>query len=154
MPNWCEGTLKVRGKTKDLKRFILEGLQPVTFLGDRCEPLKPDENYGWNVSAKGTLYIENTYRGFVENLDVYLDNDDEDTDIICLDSKFAWGISPTELQKTCIKYHVDMKIYAFECGMEFNRDIEIVDGEIVKDEEITFKGKDYTWECICPKMGG
>ena len=152
MPNWCEGTLKVRGKTKDLKKFILEGLQPVTFLGHLCEPLEPDERYGWCVSSKGTLYIENTRGGFVDNLDVDLDGDDEDICIIHLNSRFAWGIEATELQKTCIKYNVDMKIYAFERGMCFNQDIEIVGGQIVKDDEITFD--DYKWECICPNMGG
>ena len=45
-----------------------------------------------------------------------------------------------------------MKIYGFEKGMQFNRDVEIVDGEILKDEEINFD--DYNWECICPNMGG
>lgn len=32
MPNWCEGTLKIRGKQKDVKRFVLEGLRPVDFF--------------------------------------------------------------------------------------------------------------------------
>lgn len=30
--------------------------------------------------------------------------------------------------------------------------IEIIDGKIVKDEELHFK--DYQWDCICPKLGG
>ena len=30
--------------------------------------------------------------------------------------------------------------------------IEIINGEILKDENIEFK--DYDWECICPNMGG
>lgn len=154
MPNWCEGTLKVRGKTKDLKKFILEGLKPVGFLGEMLEPLKPDaDNEGYfEISSKETVHIENTYRGFVDDLYAYLDGDEEDIDIICLESRFAWGITATELQETCIKYHVDMKIYAFERGMEFNRDIEIVDGQIIKDEHIEFD--DYRWECICPNIGG
>lgn len=33
MPNWCEGTLKVRGTIKDLKNFVLNGLIPVNPLG-------------------------------------------------------------------------------------------------------------------------
>lgn len=152
MPNWCKGTLKVRGKTEDLKKFILEGLQPVTFLGHLCKPLEPSEDSSWwEVSSNGTLWIENTRRGFVEDLYVCLDSDD-DINTICLNSKFAWGIDATELQNTCIKYDVDMKIYAFERGMCFNQDIEIVDGSIIRDDEITFD--DYEWECICPNIGG
>ena len=48
--------------------------------------------------------------------------------------------------------HVDMKIHGFEMGMEFNQDIEIVDGRILKDEELHFEN--YQWDCICPNMGG
>lgn len=158
MPNWCEGTLKVRGKIKDLKKFIFEGLTPVDYFGHILEPLKvsyedEDEGY-WELHTEKTCYIENTSRGFVEGFYVYLEGDEDETNIICLDSKFSWGITATELQKTCTKCHVDMKIYAFERGMEFNQDIEIVDGNIIKDEEISFEGKDYAWECICPGMGG
>ena len=152
MPNWCEGTLKVRGKTKDLKRFVLEGLQPVGLLGDAKDALTIDKH--GNCYSDNTCHIENTHRGFVESLDIYFEEDEEEIDIIALESKFAWAISASDLQRTCIKYNVDMKIYGFELGMEFNQDIEIVDGVIVKDKEINFDGKNYKWECIMPNMGG
>ena len=45
-----------------------------------------------------------------------------------------------------------MKIYGFEKGMHFNRNVEIVNAEIIKDEEINFD--DYEWECICQNIGG
>lgn len=153
MPNWCEGTLKVRGKIEDLKKFVLEGLKPVDFLGNYLEPLKIEESYE-RCKTSETCHIENTRRGFVEKLDIWF-CDYEDTDekqVICLDTKFAWGIEAEQLQKTCKKYNVDMKIYAFEKGMEFNQDIEIVDGAIVKNEEIEFDC--YDWDCIMPTMGG
>lgn len=152
MPNWCEGTLKVRGKVKDLKKFVLEGLKPVDFFGNYLESLKINQ-YD-NCESDETCYIENTRRGFVKGLDVYFEEDDEEIQIIHLDTKFAWGIEPKQLQETCIKYNIDMKIYAFECGMQFNQDIEIVNGEIIKDEEINFKDKDYRWDCIMPNLGG
>lgn len=152
MPNWCEGTLKVRGKTKDLKKFVLEGLQPVGFFGESKQPL--EINKYDNCESSETCYIENTRRGFVEGLNIYFEEDEEKIDIIALESKFAWAISASDLQRTCKKYNVDMKIYGFEKGMEFNQDIEIVDGEIVKDKEIDFEGKDYNWECIMPNIGG
>lgn len=50
------------------------------------------------------------------------------------------------------EYGVDMKIHAFERGMQFNQIIEIIDGEITKEAEIRFK--DYEWDCICPNVGG
>lgn len=151
MPNWCEGTLKVRGKVKDIKKFVVEGLKPVNLFGTTLGALEFDEFDC--VSSKSDCYIENTYRGFVENLYVEIyEEDDEDDDVIFFDVKFAWDVNAKELLKLCKKYKVDMKIYAFERGAEFNRDIEIIDGEIIKDEEIQFD--DYRWECICPSMGG
>lgn len=153
MPNWCEGTLKVRGIKENVTKFVLEGLQPVGFLGE--DRGKLTLNKWGDIESDETCWIENTRRGFVDKPCVYLpDCEDGEIMIIALDARFAWGITATELQKTCIKYNVDMKIYAFERGMEFNQDIEIVDGQIIKDEEISFEGKDYTWECICPNMGG
>lgn len=153
MPNWCEGTLKVRGKLEDLKRFVLEGLHPVDFFGNEKELLKLGDLD--HCGYKGYCWIENTSRGFVVDLDIYFSEYEEDKlQVIGLKSIFAWAITAEELLQTCIKYNVDMKIYAFECGMEFNQDIEIVDGEIVTNNEIDFEGKDYSWECICPTMGG
>lgn len=151
MPNWCEGTLKVRGTKKNLTEFVLKGLKPVDFLGGMKELLKFDK-YG-DVSSKETCWVEGTRRGFIEGLDVYFSEfEDEGNEIICLDYKQAWGIDTEQLLDICKKYNLDMKIYAFEMGMEFNQDIEIVNGEIIKDNEIKFD--DYGWECVCPRLGG
>ena len=78
--------------------------------------------------------------------------EDDSIHAIALDVEFAWGISSEELLELCKKYHVDMRIYAFERGMEFNLEIEIIDGKITKDSYLAFK--DYIWECICPNLGG
>lgn len=151
MPNWCEGSLKVRGTKENMTRFILEGLRPVGFLGEEKAKLQLDE-YG-DINSNETCWVENTRRGFVKGVEVYLSEyEDDETFVEVFDSKFAWGISADELLKTCEKYHVDMKIHGFEMGMEFNQDIEIVDGRILKDEELHFEN--YQWDCICPNMGG
>lgn len=39
MPNWCEGSLKVRGTKRNMTKFILEGLHPVRFLGEEHSKL-------------------------------------------------------------------------------------------------------------------
>lgn len=43
MPNWCAGTLRVRGTKANLTKFVLEGLQPVDYIGEDLEALKMDE---------------------------------------------------------------------------------------------------------------
>lgn len=77
---------------------------------------------------------------------------DEKEPIVAIDFKAAWRIEVETLSEISKKYNIDFKIYAFEMGMEFNQDIEIIKGQIIKNEEITFNN--YGWECIDPTMGG
>lgn len=98
-------------------------------------------------------WIKGTRRGFILDLDEFIyDWNDEGKIAIGLEAEFAWGISSEELLNSCKQYGVDMRIHAFECGMCFNQIIEIIDGEITKDEEVKFD--DYNWDCICPNVGG
>lgn len=50
------------------------------------------------------------------------------------------------------KYNLDFRVYGYEMGIEFNKEIEIVEGEIATYRLIQFK--DYKWECPDPKLGG
>lgn len=150
MPNWCRGTLRVRGAKENLTKFVLEGLSPVTYLGQDAEQLKIDD---CGCIECERCWIKGTYRGFVVDSHVYFDDlEDEEETTIGLETEFAWGISAEELLQSCKKYGVDMRIHAFERGMQFNQIIEIIDGEITKDEEVEFD--DYEWDCICPTIGG
>lgn len=151
MPNWSEGCLKVRGKAANVKKFVLEGLQPVDFFGNALPKLELSDL--GEVDTDKDCWIEGTTRGFVENL--YADFsfvEDDETFTATLDAKFAWAADAEELLASCKKYSVNMKLYAFEKGMGFNQDILIVDEEIRRDCRIEFE--DYNWECICPTVGG
>ena len=151
MPNWSKGCLKVRGKAANVKKFVLEGLQPVDFFGNALPKLELSDL--GEVDTDKDCWIEGTTRGFVENM--YADFsfvEDDETFTALLDAKFAWAVDADELLASCKKYDVDMKLYAFEKGMGFNQDILIVDGEIRRDCRIEFE--DYNWECICPTVGG
>ena len=151
MPNWSEGCLKVRGKAANVKKFVLEGLKPVNFFGNAVPKLELSDIGG--VEYDKVCWIEGTDRGFVENLCVdFAFVEDDETLTALLDTKFAYGADAEELLTLCKKYSIDMKLYAFEKGMEFNQDILIVDGEIINN--LTIKFEDYNWECICPTVGG
>lgn len=151
MPNWSKGCLKVRGTTANVKKFILEGLNPVDMRGNELPKLRLSEDE--DVESDKDCWIKGTTRGFVENL--YVDFsfvEDEETFTALLDAKFAYGAYAEELLTLCRMYSIDMKLYAFEKGMEFNQDILIVDGRILND--LTIKFENYNWECICPTLGG
>lgn len=165
MPNWCKGILKVRGKKEDIIKFLEEGTCLLDGLWNPKE-IKPeikieeefDEIKINNIDKeKGIdfLYIKGTRRHFIVPIEneIFLRDADEEKQIVCLENfKAAWGIDAEALRVISNRYNIDFKIYGFEAGMEFNQDIEIIKGKIIKDEEIKFDN--YAWECINPNLGG
>ncbi|GED35010.1 hypothetical protein P9G84_31875 [Brevibacillus centrosporus] len=149
MPNWCNGALKVRGEKEDVLRFLKEGLKPVGYLGETKQPeIEEDECSITIKSDLHALHINGTRRCFVERTVIEWWYDQ----ILVLDVECAWAVDVEGLAKVSEKYNLDFKIYAFEKGMEFNQDIEIHRGKVIKDDEIQFH--DYEWECIDPRIGG
>lgn len=156
MPNWCEGTLKVRGTIRDLKNFVLNGLIPVDHFGREKETLSfdgEDETSFYVLSVPHTLYIKGTIRAFCEPDYIDVSSDDSnDKAILTMPFKQAWAILANKLLEVCKEFNLDMKIQGFEKGQKFSQIIEIVDGEICQDEEIKYN--DWYWECPCPDLGG
>lgn len=158
MPNWCKGTLKIRGKISDLKRFVLEGLQPVNVLGEEQEPFnfksEDEESFFLETEqARSCIWIRDTRRHFCETdyIEAYADDADTPT-VLLLPMKAAWGIEAEPLRDICKKYNVDMRVQGFERGVEVSQFIEIINGEITHDD--TIKYDDWRWDCPCPLLGG
>ncbi|HHT7076098.1 TPA: hypothetical protein ACTZ2G_000526 [Bacillus cereus] len=157
MPNWCEGTFKVRGTKEDVRKFLLEALTPIPngfFEQTPAEKIVEEDEYEILIKSENAFHIKGTHRNFIEsNIQHYFEDDEDKLEICVLeDYKAAWGIDAAPLAILSKEYNVDIKIYAFEKGMEFNQDVEIHKGEIIKNVEIEFA--DYMWECINPNMGG
>lgn len=162
MPNWAEGVLKIRGTRANIKRFLTEGLSPINSFASIQQALgKPvtvpevevkEDKWDFQMSTKEGFYIKGTRRAFFERPIVW-DFQDRTLEILTIDSfKQAWGVEVSKFAELSKEYGVDFKIYVFERGMEFNQDIEVVEGEVIKDEEIQFA--DYEWECLFPALGG
>ena len=159
MPNWCCGILKIRGTKQDVVNFLTKGLIAVDYIGnDVKESRFYVDEYGDidYIPSKNLSYfcIEGTRRGFVypDNYICNYYNEEKDEVIVCLDTKFAWTIHVEQLLEISKKYNIDLKIYAFEGGMEFNLDIEVSKGKVIKSEVIKFDN--YMWDCIDPVSGG
>lgn len=153
MPNWAEGTLKLRGKTENivsaLKDMLLEN-QSATL----------EEKYDGTLLTFKTendyFYINGTRRAFIsgKDIEIWLDEDDEDFVIIELENfKQAWAASADNYTEISSKFDVDIKIFTFEMGMEFTQEIEISKGEIIKNivnENFT----NYSWDVPFSRLGG
>ena len=155
MPNWCRGTLKVRGEYDKIQAFLSNALDECRYYGEPPEwPLlevAETPEYA-DISLHRMAHLKDTSRGFVEeDTDILLEKK-AGKQIIFLDAQFAWDIKTEELQWLSQEFGVDLKITAFEQGAQFERDIEIVQGFISLDSVKEYQ--DYEWMCPCPTMGG
>jgi hypothetical protein len=157
MPNWAAGTLKIRGTKENIIRFLTEGVHPVTYIGNGIEREIKQDEYSFEVSSLGgsSFYINGTVRNFIEgeSITFYFDDEEEETCILVLDGfKAAWSLEAGPLLDISKEYQLDFRVYVFERGQEFNQEIEIHKGELIKSSIINFD--DYRWECVCPNLGG
>lgn len=150
MPNWAEGTLKLRGKAENivsaLKEMLLEN-QGATL----------EEKYDGTLLTFKTendyFYINGTRRAFVSGKDIEIWLDDDFMIIELEGFKQAWAALADNYTEISSKFDVDIKIFTFELGMEFTQEIEISKGEIIKDivnEDFT----NYSWDVPFSRLGG
>lgn len=141
MPNWAQGSMRVRGEYEQVKKFIKEGIE---------------YNARYNLH-----YIKGTTRGFIQyehcSMEDYLIMIEEDENIeeavtIPFDVKFAWDCNARQIQLISIKYNVDIRLTLFEKLNQFSREVSVISGEIMEDNTITYG--DYKWDCPFPLLGG
>ncbi len=161
MPNWIEGKLKIRGDKKDMATFFKEEMREVEY-----QNVPVTNSIKIDIDKDGEFVIEKidfTHRFKLKNARHYITESSIDSfysccksvngkDVLVVGFEAAWLIDAEYFAEMSKKYDIDFKIYAFEQGKEFNQNIEVVKGEIIKDEVIEFD--DYVWECIDPTIGG
>lgn len=141
MPNWCKGDMRIKGKKDDIINFFVKCIENMRYSTNEFEC-----SHGW---------IKGTPRGFVNDLDIDIDScdfDENENITVSFHVEFAWDCDAKVIKKICSKYDIDARLYLFEKGMQFNRNIEIINGKITKD--ITIKFDNYEWDCIMPNLGG
>lgn len=148
MPNWAEGSLKLRGRSENIASALKEMLLSDTVTLE-------DEYDGTLLIFNNTapyFYINGTRRAFIyqNRIEVWFE---EEFFIVELDNfKQAWSAIPENYQEISSKFDVDIKIFTFECGMEFTQEIEISKGEIIKN--VCYEYDDYQWEVPFSNLGG
>lgn len=167
MPNWAEGNLRIRGTKENIMNFLKEELIWCVHAKDFEVKEFPvgvemDDNGYIEIIDKPNineqigepwLYVKDTRRNFVEiNNDLWVNPGAEISTVLIDDFRAAWAFHSEPYLEKARKHHVDIKIIAYERGMEFKQVIEIVDGEIVQDEDIQYQ--DWNWEAEFPHMGG
>ena len=158
MPNWCRGVLKVKGKQDNIMRFLKEGLVSMNYGDDAIETSIEIVDDCWvDIKGGSFFYLKGTHRQFIQSnfISCCLEDFEEggEEKVVAIEEmEGAWDIDTEGLRALSEEFNVDFKVYAFERGMEFNRDVEIQKGKIIKNEVIRFEN--YNWECINPNLGG
>ena len=148
MPNWAEGSLKLRGKSENIASALKEMLLNDTVtLEDKWD----DALLIFNNTAP-YFYINGTRRAFIDKKQIEVWFEEEFLTVELDNFKQAWSAIPENYKKISSKFDVDIKIFTFECGMEFTQEIEISKGEIIKD--ICYEYDNYQWEVPFSKLGG
>ena len=148
MPNWAEGSLKLRGRSENIASALKEMLLNNTVTLE-------EEWDGVLLVFNNTapyFYINKTRRAFINQnqIEVWLE---EEFCIVELDNfQQAWSAIPENYQEISSKFDVDIKIFTFECGMGFTQEIEISKGEIIKN--VCLEYDDYQWEVPFSNLGG
>ena len=155
MPTWIEGSIKIRGKSKDLRQFFSEGLEAsMGFASLKTDFIDCDDGVGHYIAIKNEPHIQGTRRAFIQDCSVEWD---ESFATLVMPIKQAWAFIANdgdarawaEISK---KFNLDIRLYGFECGMEFCEEVEVIKGEITAHKEIKYD--DWDWECPMPRMGG
>lgn len=157
MPNWAEGTIKFRGKQKDIMRLVKENMtSPI----DEVDVIVREDAFDLHLSLPennhiGHFYINNTRRAFIESQDIFVGkevDEDEQAIIEISDFKQAWAVVPENYTDLSKKYNVDIKIFTFEMGMEFTQEVEIIDGVVTKNDSHEYDN--YRWDVPFSNLGG
>ena len=152
MPNWIEGTLKLRGDYEKIRQFFMEGLDQSAGIFEnapiRCFVTDFSGKGYTNLAFDNSPHIRDTSRAFITGKEVYF----EPGMIACIEIKQAWDFAVTEWIEISKKYGVDIRLFGFEMGYEFCREIEVAKGKLTIYKKITYS--DYQWECPMPTLGG
>lgn len=167
MPNWAEGTLKIRGQEENILCFLKDGLldighdeiatdeNGVTYLTTAHEKIDYLETtFGLDIVSKDGFYIKGTRRGFIDQSTIEFypeENKIEQLEITTL--RQAWAAEAKTYAEISRKYGIDIKIFTFEQGMQFTQEIEVIRGNVTKDI-CRQDYKDYFWDVPYSTIGG
>lgn len=161
MPNWCEGTLKVRGEIKNVEKWVRECVSirhpkyninfvvQIDVVSDGIFVDAGEEEI--SVEVTEMAYIKGTYRCFVQK-GMYGATGDKNIIVLCMKFQAAWIINPEEFINMSKKYDIDFRLYGCERGNEFCQEVIVENGMLTKDQKIRYDN--YSWECPFPLLGG
>ena len=175
MPNWCEGTVGIRGKRDDVLKFLKEGFERYRYDGEThknalvsSDIFKMDEDLSdeddviyldVDDTAGTWIWIKDTQRAFFDDEQnvhpIIAEKQRNGESWTCrIPIKQAWSYHEDDWMALSSKYHLDFNLYGIECGMEFMMEVQIIDGKCTESKVTDTESGDWCWVCPFPWMGG
>lgn len=170
MPNWAEGSIRIRGKRGNIIRFLQEELTPLFALKDDFEerPIQIEDNCGgWELilrrdpDTESKVYFKGSNRQFIE-----FDNDLEISGEFSDDQKVqnrdqviyipgfhgAWNVDYSFFKEKAVQHKVDVRIFVWERGMQWSSVTTWYRDGTVDETSITYAN--WLWDSPLPDYGG
>ncbi|MCY7454305.1 hypothetical protein [Bacillus altitudinis] len=135
--SWVEGKLVIRGKKKDLIRFLTDGFASL-YLNDhmiesRDDVFRMNTHHGLEILGTTDLFVSI----YGEVTEISLDTDDDDDYVVVnMELETADKIIAEELLMVAKKFNIDFRAVATNIDWKFSQHVLIMNGNIVKDETI------------------
>lgn len=169
MPNWIEGSLKIRGQYDNVKRFFSDGINVYRneLIGENYyELVEPRETWlimeesgekgerelYLNIKDARWVYVEGTKRAFITSEFIQARERTDGETVVCCNIQQAWCFRERDWVNISNQYGVDIKLHGFESGMEFEQYVEVIDGVCKYNRETKYN--DWEWDCPFPRLGG
>lgn len=144
MTDKYDGILRVRGFKKNLTRFFLDGLltmRDFTYEKNELELNDHGDIIYSDTKLPRYCLIRRTWGGSISFKKIPLSQfKDEDPITLYFDAHFQNEVHPIQLQMICKMYGIDMRVHVFKETDEFEQEIEILNGKVIKDVEMTADG--------------
>ena len=159
MPNWIEGTFKLRGKREDIRNFLKNEIAASELYGvesdinDQVIDNSGDDYL--DFTFKNEPWIKDTRRAFITSEYFWME---EDYGVAVFSIKQAWSFNCNDRdldrwKEIARDYDIDIKLYGIECGVQFCHEIIITEkGSRVVENVIQYENWD--WDCPFSHMGG
>lgn len=157
MPNWIEGSLRIRAHYENMLAFFEKGIDSSNlhlYIDEHDESFEVaclnDNEY---------VYIQDTERAFLIGMfDIVVNKKDADPGgnvYVALKVQQAYCFNVHEWRRISMRFGLDIRLAGYECGVGVKEEIEIVHGKILNDSIRSYKTyNDWLWEAEMPFMGG
>lgn len=127
MSNYIKGNLEIKGTKENVKKFLLEELEDIEII--------KDDNHDFIIKPKNNFFFMKNTKGVIDQgvIKANINSWGNEENIITLFYRRRNYLDANELQEISDKYNLDLKIKAEEYLACFKQEVEVVNGEIIKN---------------------